>query len=106
MTQLLPNSDINFLIFSLFLLTSTFAQESKEPLISGEFKELSIEQFAERIEQLIPYKLYFDKKDFDSVRINFSVQNQPLSKVLEMALTSAAGARFSIDTRNNIFFIS
>ena len=67
--------------FSLFYST-LYGQEKKTPLINGDY----------------------DPNQFDSLQINISVKDQPLQKVLELALADST-FHFAIDQYNNVFAI-
>src|SRR5436190_19567109 len=89
--------------FSLFYST-LYGQEKKTPLINGEFKNLKMEQFVQQIESKTNYHFYYDPNQFDSLQINISVKDQPLQKVLELALADST-FHFAIDQYNNVFVI-
>src|SRR6185295_19202487 len=63
-----------------------------------------IEQFAREIETQTGFHLYYISSQFDSVKINVSVKEQPLKKVLELAFANTS-FHFSIDQRKNVFLI-
>jgi hypothetical protein len=93
-----------FLILFSFVYLSLPGQEKNTPLITGEFKELKIEQFVQTLETTTGYHFYYDPVQFDSLQINLSVKEQPLKKVLEFAFANT-NFHFSMDPYNNVFLI-
>ena len=77
-------------------------QEKNNPLITGDFKELKIERFIRELESQTGFHFYYDPNQFDSVQFNFSIKDQPLQKVLELAFSNTS-FHFSIDQHNNVF---
>jgi carboxypeptidase-like protein/TonB-dependent receptor-like protein len=73
------------LIFLFFFCSNIFGQKEKQDYISGDFKNLTIDQFIHELESRIDLRFYYDTAKTDSIRITLSVQQQPLSKVLELA---------------------
>src|SRR5690606_7999996 len=77
--------------------TSVSAQVKQEYKISGKFENLSLPQFFQQVEKLAPVQFYFDTAKLDSgVVVNISVQEQPLSQVLDKVLQEAQ-LQYSID---------
>ncbi|HET9824417.1 MAG TPA: hypothetical protein VFP87_03740, partial [Chitinophagaceae bacterium] len=77
-----------FLLF-IFIHSCLSAQVKTTTLITGDFKDLRIEQFARELETQTGFRFYYDQKQFDSVQINLSVKDQPLEKVLSLAFDTA-----------------
>src|SRR4030095_5578607 len=94
---------ILILFFSFFYCAATVVGQSK-PLITGNFKELKTSQFIRELESASGFRFYYDSVQVDSLRINLTVTEQPLDKVLEQAFANT-GFNFSIDRHNNIFLI-
>ncbi|HKB43428.1 MAG TPA: hypothetical protein VKC90_03530, partial [Chitinophagaceae bacterium] len=92
-----------FILFS-FVYSGLRGQEKNIPLITGQFKELKIEQFVQLLETTTAYHFYYDPVQFDSIQINLSVKEQPLKKVLELAFANTS-FHFSMDPYNNVFLI-
>ena len=86
----------------IFCCTKLHAQQSTEPLISGDFARLTIDTFLITIEKQSGYKFYYDTAQFDSTRITLSVKNQSLSSVLDAAFKDL-GFLYTIDNRKNVF---
>jgi hypothetical protein len=91
----------------IFLLLSGMAkgQKGASNLITGDFRDLSIEQFIHELEKQVDFHFYYDSAQSDSIRITLSVQNQPLPSVLELAL-SKYGLYYSIDEWQRVFISS
>jgi hypothetical protein len=92
------------LLVILFFYSCLSAQGKNDPLITGDFKELKIEQFIRELDAQTGFHFYYDQQQFDSLQINFSVKDQPLQKVLELAFANT-GFHFSIDQHNNVFLL-
>jgi hypothetical protein len=56
------------------------AQEKSDTLVTGDFSEMKIEQFARELEAQTGFHFYYISSQFDSLQINFSVKEQPLKK--------------------------
>jgi hypothetical protein len=94
---------VSYLILILLVYSSAPAQKTGESAVSGEFKNITAEQFLLRLEAQTGFHFYFDASQLDSVAINISVNNQPLSEVLKLAFLNT-GIGFSYIQDN--FFIS
>ena len=57
---------------------TSFAQETKNDLISGSFNQASFEQFAKKIEEQTSFRFYFDPTQLDSISVTISVTNAHL----------------------------
>jgi hypothetical protein len=75
---------------------------SSMPSVSGDFKNISVENFLLQLEKQTGYHLYFDPGQIDSVTVNLSVKNEPLAEVLKQAFNNTK-LKFSVDDANNIF---
>lgn len=91
-----------FIVFiSILAGKSSFSQEKKQILVSGNFEGTLIE-FFEKIESQYPCYFYFDEKQLDSIVVTVKAQDEPLEKVIEKALSNT-GLQYSIDSRNRIY---
>jgi hypothetical protein len=90
-------------LFSLFY-SNLSAQERTDTLVTADFKEMKIEQFVRELESQTGFHFFYINNQFDSLQINFSVKEQPLKKVLELAFVNT-DFHFSIDQRKNVFLI-
>ena len=59
------------------------AQKIKEELISENFKDAGIDKFVKEIEQKTSYRFYYNRTQFDSLKINITIDQQPLDFVLK-----------------------
>ncbi|MEP6583785.1 MAG: TonB-dependent receptor [Ginsengibacter sp.] len=76
------------LCWALFQTDETTAQKKDMPLVTGEFKNISAEEFLLQVEKQSGYHLYFDKSQLDSITIDISVDRKPLTEVLEAAFAN------------------
>src|SRR5262245_7095168 len=90
-------------IFFLFY-TILSEQEKTDTLVTGDFNEMKIEQFVRELETQTGFHFYYISNQFDSLKINVSVKEQPLRKVLELAFANTS-FHFSMDQRKNVFLI-
>ena len=89
------------IILSILFFQSTMYGQVR---ISGDFKQVPIDSFFIELIAKSKYNFYYDILQFDSTRINVVVQDQPLEKALELALTNT-GFSFSIDQHKNVFIV-
>ena len=76
----------SFLLFLNMLAgTAVHAQEKSMPLVNGEFKNITAEDFLLQLEKQTGYHLYFDTSQLDSLKVNVSLQNQPLTEAIKTA---------------------
>lgn len=94
---------MRFVLGPVFLLLSFNLYAQEKPLLSGDFRQLSMEQFVRQLENAAPYRFYFNAAQFDSIVINVSFHNQHIDKVLEQALAPYKEYYFSIDPQNRVF---
>lgn len=90
-----------FILFLLLVVTPALAQE-RGTRISGNFRDLDIEQFAKQIESQTTYKIYFDQKQFDSLRVSLEVNDRPLNEVFD-ALFKNTAYSYAIDNQNRVY---
>src|SRR5215831_15480940 len=93
-----------FPVLFCFFYADLSAQEKTDTLVTGDFKEMKIEQFVRALEAQTGFHFYYISNQFDSLQINVSVKEQPLKKVLELAFANTS-FHFSIDQRKNVFLI-
>ncbi len=86
-----------------FLPLIALSQETKK--VTAEFSDAHIAAFVQTLEQQTGYHFYYDAVKFDSVRINLSVTNQPLTSVLEQAFANTE-YHFAIDTEQKTVFLT
>ncbi len=93
---------IPILLFVLFVAFKSFAQTAERTGITGDFKNISAEDFLNELHKQTGYDFYYKAAQFDSLKINFSVKDKPLSDVLKLAF-AATGIGFSIDNEKHVF---
>ncbi|PJJ52985.1 TonB-dependent receptor [Hymenobacter chitinivorans] len=95
------------LTLCILLLVGSFAGygQTPEPVVSGSFQSLSLEQFARQLEAQTRYRFFFDTTATGPGRITLQVQKQALSTVLAQAL-GATELRFAIDAEEHTVFIT
>jgi hypothetical protein len=81
------------------------AAQGTEPLVSGHFEGLSLEQFARQLEAQTSYRFFFDSVAARGVSVTVQAQQQSLSTVLQQAL-APSGRRFTVDEEHNVFISS
>ena len=81
---------------------SAFAQKANTPEVTGDFKELSVEQFLIQLEKQTGYHFYYDTAMFDTIKINLSVKEQPLKIILSLAFAKT-NMVYAIDDSQNVF---
>ncbi|MEP6950353.1 MAG: carboxypeptidase-like regulatory domain-containing protein [Ginsengibacter sp.] len=91
-----------FYLILLFPAMVSFAQESKDDLISGSFNQASFEQFAKKIEEQTSFRFYFDVTQLDSINITISVAKAHLPAVLDQVFANT-DLHFAIDKQNHVF---
>src|SRR5690349_6920307 len=85
---------------SVFSIAS--AQITQRDRITGNYNNLGLLQVIHQIEDQSGYFFYYDSTVIDSIRVNLSVENQPVPAVLELALKNTT-LRFSIDDEKHVF---
>ena len=91
----------SLLLLCAFIITGLVAK-AQQPLVSGEFRNLTAEQFFKQVEGQTPYFFYYDARQLDSLRINVSVKDQPLESLLQQAFKNT-DVHFSVDASNRVF---
>ncbi len=90
------------LVISFTLFCSHLSAQEKDTVVTGNFKDLRIEQFIQELEAQTGFHFYYDPEQFDSVRINCTVNNLSLQKTLGLALANTT-FHFSMDQHDNLF---
>ncbi|MCB2378491.1 TonB-dependent receptor [Hymenobacter sp. BT635] len=80
---------------------SSYAQ-TPEPVISGTFRGLTLEQFVRQLEAQTQYRFFFDSAAVKQVKVTLQPQEQSLTSVLQQAL-APVDLRFAIDADHNVF---
>jgi len=96
-------------LFLLILLLSgtvaAVAQQNQEPLITGNYNQVTLHNFLIDLETKAGYKLYFDAAALDSITVQLQANSQPLSQVLIQAL-QGTDLKFAINTNQKQVFIT
>src|SRR5690348_5942679 len=94
---------MKYLLFISFLFSSYFlhAQEQNKK-ITAEFTKGKLSDILLQLEKQAQVFFYFDPSQTDSVLVTLSVKDQPLYKVLEIAL-NGTDLHFSSDKQQHYF---
>lgn len=91
------------IVTTMLLFTTHFAiAQNEKKMITGSFEDMRVEQFLLELQRQTHYHFYYDTAQLDTIKINISVKNEPLDKVLEKGLAGTENT-FSIDDNNNVF---
>ncbi len=90
------------LFWLVICLPALHAQKNPQNLISGEFKDLTIQDFTKQVEQQTAYFFYYDISLFDSIRFTLSADHEPLSIVMDRAF-SKTDFTWSVGRNNEVF---
>ncbi len=93
------------LLVGLLLGRYSASAQQASPSISGDFRNLRFEQFAQRVEAQTPYRFYFDPALLDSVTVQVQADGLPLVAILRQ-LFERSSLRFAIDEATNRVFIT
>ena len=95
---------MKYFYWLLFFLSSSFLSygQGAEPLVTGRFERLSLEEFARQLEAQTHYRVFFDSAAVRGLAVTMQVQAQPLASVLRQAL-APAGLQAVVDEERNIF---
>jgi hypothetical protein len=94
-------SCILILVF-LFTASTTFAQRTKEELITVDFTSAHIDQFVAEVEHQTSYHFYYNPAQFDSFYVTISARDLPLPDVLKQ-IFSGTDFFASIDAEHNVY---
>lgn len=79
---------IYLLIPFLLLFCRPLLAQNAGPLITVDFKQATIQQFATELETKSGYHFYYDEAQFDSLRVTLQVQAKPLAAILDLAFAN------------------
>ncbi len=94
-TRLIP-------VVLLFCSNLLHAQTAALPLVSGEFRDISVSAFIEKLEKELDYRFYYDLSEADTARINLSASGVPLDSLLGLAF-QGHGIYYSLDPWGRVF---
>ena len=92
----------NCLLTLLLLCSAALVRAQKPVLVSGKFENLSADKFFKQIEEASPYFFYYDTTQLDSVVINLTAKDKPLSDLLTQAFQNT-DIQFAIDAQHRVF---
>lgn len=69
-------------LLSIFFWVNANAQEKQPPLITGDFRGITIDEFVKQVEAQTNYHFYFDPAQFDLLIVNIEVKDKPVEDVL------------------------
>ena len=78
------------------------AQNKEAALISGTFNNITAQDFLLQLEKQTGYRFYFDTLQLDSIKIDISIKDLPLSAALDLAFKNTR-LNYTIDNQRNIF---
>ena len=91
------------LLFALSLVfINIFSQEKNGKRISGHFKDVTLVEFFQVMEKVCSCKFYYDEQHLDSIKLNFTAENELLTEVMDKALKNTDHL-FSIDDQQRVF---
>lgn len=77
-------------------------QRNESPLISGSFRNMTFQDFVQRLETRLPYKFYYEQAVADSLMVNLEVEGEPLNQVLAQIL-KGTDYKFAITEQRQVF---
>ncbi len=86
----------------LFFAGCVFAQNERDNLITGDFKDATFDEFAKKVEAQTSFHFYYTAYQFDSLSITISVTNAHLPSVLDRIFANTDW-KYTVDKNNNIF---
>ena len=89
-----------FILYLLFTNAISFSQE--KPLISGDFRGVTIDEFVKQIEAKTSFHFYYDPAQFGLLVINAAPKDKTLEEVLTEVFNNSEYT-FSIDGQK-VFF--
>ncbi len=90
-------------LFAVILLLSFVRLSAQDlPVVTGRFDNMKASEFIASLEANTGYRYYYDTTAFDSVRVDLTIQNQPLDQVLQ---TAFEGTDYSITIYKGAVFI-
>ncbi|AYL98512.1 TonB-dependent receptor [Mucilaginibacter celer] len=94
---------IYFLSFCfLILLKTAHAQQAAVKLLSVNFQQANIEQFATELEAKSGYRFFYDPMQFDSLKVTLQVNDKPLETILGLAFKNTV-YRYAITKQQQVF---
>jgi len=86
----------------LLLLKMATAQQNGAKLISIDVQQANITQFVTELESKSNYHFYYDRSQFDSLKVTLQVNNKPLETILDMAFKNT-DYHFAVTAQHQVF---
>lgn len=90
------------IFYFLVFLQAVSAQQGNTKLFSVNFQQATISQFVNELESKSNYHFYYDRAQFDSLRVTLQVTNKPLSEVLDLAFNKTSFT-YAISKQQQVF---
>lgn len=90
------------ILLSALCIISAYARAQNTGLVSLQLSRASFEQFATQVEQQTSFRFYYKPQWTDSLSITLSVQQQPVSAVLEK-IFEGTDLKYATDESKNIY---
>jgi hypothetical protein len=93
------------LLAGLLVGSYSVSAQQPSPIISGDFRNLRFEQFAQQVEAQTSYRFFFDPTALDSVVVRVQSNGLPVVAVLRQIFEHSS-LRFAVDEATNRVFIT
>ena len=92
------------LVFTIlfFYRGELVAQSGPSMPVTAVFQQMPADSFIMALEQQTGLRYFYNRADFDSVRVTLAVKEKPLQEVLSLAFAHSEIV-FAVDTRNRVF---
>ncbi|WP_028980176.1 TonB-dependent receptor [Sporocytophaga myxococcoides] len=87
---------------SVFISFDLSAQDAKKDTISGDFINITFNEFVRRVESNTSFKFYYSSEAGDSINVNIEVSDKHINDVLALIFVNTKYF-FAVDHRRNIF---
>ena len=91
------------LIFFLFTVKFLIAQSTVSKIISADFKDANIDQFVNDLEIKSGYHFYYDRMQFDSLKITIQATEKSLDFILDKALQHSGYHFFIVPSKMRVY---
>lgn len=92
-----------YLVIILVLAVKLLHAQVATKNISVNFQQADIDQFSGELEAKTGYRFYYDRTQFDSLKITLQVNNQPLEEVLKHAFYNSAFQYAIVASKMQVF---
>jgi hypothetical protein len=94
-----------FLLAGLLAVSPASQAQQGEPTITGDFRNLRFEQFAQQVEAQTPYRFFFEAATLDTVTVHVQANGLPLVTLLKQVFAHST-LQFAIDAATHRVFIT